>query len=983
MAGTDETLKRDSNNQPVIGLVTDDTNQNIRMGRIDNTTKGLKVMIVGGSGAPVTGSGAVGEVAFWASPTALTGNVNFYYNNTSNQLELGPLTTGFDGNPQISLAISNNINNFTGIYSQNRSTGDTASTDFIAGNNIDGTAIQGHYVDVGIQGSGWVASGIGAIKTVSVNTAGSGYTVGDILTIVGGNNDGTVTVVTRTGTGVLTVSVTTNGTNYVAATGLSTTGGTGTGAKINILNLVDETVFTSNDGYFYASGGNAVYGTDNPGSAIKWTVGGLSAVNELMRLTSIGLSVNTSQDFTGTNSINTYSQMDAYLPNSLITNTLVGFNTDNAFPGYTSSSSRGTGISPTILQTGDTVGGFSGWGYTGSSPTYQNLAGMMIFSTGVTTTNLGGELEWYTKADGGALVQNMTLTNAGFLGVGSALTNTNIGSLLTIDVENLGATTPTIAQGAMLQNLTAATATVIQNSPALSFRSFAWNTTVPASQDASWKIFSAPTISATTSAILTIQSAINGGGFSTRFQMTSAGTTTFTGTLTVSGASAISAVNRTGIAVTSSDGFFSTNTTAATSGVTAQWSPRLRFSGTAWNTSTLASQTNDFIIENQTATGNPTTESLVISSQINGAGYFQIASLSNVGIFTLNAVSARLNIGTVVGVGKITTGSDAFSTSTTYSTSGFGLQIAPATYTSTTSSGTIATTGTNTFGIPTLAASSATTLTNASTVYIDGAPTQGTNVTITSGFPLLVNAGVSVFVGGIATSIAGPTVSNLGVSPGTTAGGTSSTQNLFAGGAGTNYRAIFNGTTTTTLAPNNNYTNVMVSSAPITTSATGTNAWLANLVVNTIGSITNGGGGFSTNTATLYVSAASTSGTSSNYGIYSEGNIRTPSLLTPANAITAVANAATVPVTFSKSIVTNNSAATLAITLTTTGAINMQTVIVQILDFSNVAQTLTWTNTENSTVSVPVLSNGSTSLPLTVGFMFNLQTSKWRCIASA
>lgn len=108
-----------------------------------------------------------------------------------------------------------------------------------------------------------------------------------------------------------------------------------------------------------------------------------------------------------------------------------------------------------------------------------------------------------------------------------------------------------------------------------------------------------------------------------------------------------------------------------------------------------------------------------------------------------------------------------------------------------------------------------------------------------------------------------------------------------------------------------------------------------------------------------------------------------PQVITTANAVTATANAATVPVTSKNNIVTNSSAATLTITLTTTNAVNMQTVIVQVLDFSAVAQTITWVNTENSTVVAPTTSNGSTTLPLTVGFIYNSQTSKWRCIASA
>ncbi len=108
-----------------------------------------------------------------------------------------------------------------------------------------------------------------------------------------------------------------------------------------------------------------------------------------------------------------------------------------------------------------------------------------------------------------------------------------------------------------------------------------------------------------------------------------------------------------------------------------------------------------------------------------------------------------------------------------------------------------------------------------------------------------------------------------------------------------------------------------------------------------------------------------------------------PQIINTANAITATANAATIPVTQKHNIVTNSSAATLTITLTTTSAVNMQLVIVQVLDFSAVAQTLTLVNTENSTVTPPATTNGSTTLPLTLGFIFNSQTSKWRLIASA
>lgn len=101
------------------------------------------------------------------------------------------------------------------------------------------------------------------------------------------------------------------------------------------------------------------------------------------------------------------------------------------------------------------------------------------------------------------------------------------------------------------------------------------------------------------------------------------------------------------------------------------------------------------------------------------------------------------------------------------------------------------------------------------------------------------------------------------------------------------------------------------------------------------------------------------------------------------NAIAASSNAATVPITARVNTVTNNSAATLTITMATASAVDGQLSMVRILDFSAVAQTIAWVNTENSSISAPTTSNSSTTLPLTVGFQYNGATSKWRCIASA
>jgi len=108
-----------------------------------------------------------------------------------------------------------------------------------------------------------------------------------------------------------------------------------------------------------------------------------------------------------------------------------------------------------------------------------------------------------------------------------------------------------------------------------------------------------------------------------------------------------------------------------------------------------------------------------------------------------------------------------------------------------------------------------------------------------------------------------------------------------------------------------------------------------------------------------------------------------PQIVTTPATVTVTTNAGTVTRANRINNFTNSSAATMAITLSTTGALDGDMLVVRIFDFSAATQTIGWTNTENSTVTAPTTSNGSTTLPLTVGFQYNSATSKWRCIASA
>lgn len=112
------------------------------------------------------------------------------------------------------------------------------------------------------------------------------------------------------------------------------------------------------------------------------------------------------------------------------------------------------------------------------------------------------------------------------------------------------------------------------------------------------------------------------------------------------------------------------------------------------------------------------------------------------------------------------------------------------------------------------------------------------------------------------------------------------------------------------------------------------------------------------------------------------GVVTAPQIINTPSTVTVTANAGTVTRSYRSNNFTNSSAATMTITISLTGALDGDMVMVRIFDFSAVAQTITWVNTENSSITVPTTSNGSTTLPLTVGFQYNSATSKWRCVGS-
>jgi hypothetical protein len=132
-----------------------------------------------------------------------------------------------------------------------------------------------------------------------------------------------------------------------------------------------------------------------------------------------------------------------------------------------------------------------------------------------------------------------------------------------------------------------------------------------------------------------------------------------------------------------------------------------------------------------------------------------VTSVSNAdGTLTISPTTGAVVVSLALGHANTWTGAQTISgasfstlgnqTASAWGVNGINFSTTAATYTDSSSSGSVANNMVNTFGIPTLAASSATTYTNAATVYIAGAPVAGTNTTITNAYGLSVNANVNI-----------------------------------------------------------------------------------------------------------------------------------------------------------------------------------------------------------------------------------------------
>lgn len=266
-----------------------------------------------------------------------------------------------------------------------------------------------------------------------------------------------------------------------------------------------------------------------------------------------------------------------------------------------------------------------------------------------------------------------------------------------------------------------------------------------------------------------------------------------------------------------------------------------------------------------------------------------------------------------------------------------------------------------------------------------GTPTSGT-LTNCTGLP--VGSGISGLGSGVATWLATPTAANLATVVTASSGTAGSLVFNISPTFATDIRASSNtaniGTTTTGWAhlymtsggildfANGDYTlthatGVLTANKDFRITTAGTNAASVPTLQST-STLTN---------KTLTAPAMTT---------VAETGIGTADLLAAnQNVITVSGNAGSASQSFLLNKFVNSSAGTMAITIpvATPTPKDGQFIEVRIYDFSAVTQTIAWVGTENSTVSAPTTSNGSTTLPLSVLFQFNNGTSKWRCIAVA
>lgn len=197
----DETLLEDGNSRNIAGAVTDNAAQEIRRLRIDDTTKGLKVMIVGGSGSGTVTSITQGAgILLSPSPITTTGSISL-------ATAIQPIATL--GSALQSIRVNAGATALE-YYTPSVSSGTVTSVSVITANGVSGVVATATTTPA-------ITLTLGAITPTSVNAVVISGSSTPTLAVTGtssisGSNTGDQTItltgdVTGTGTGSFATTV--------------------------------------------------------------------------------------------------------------------------------------------------------------------------------------------------------------------------------------------------------------------------------------------------------------------------------------------------------------------------------------------------------------------------------------------------------------------------------------------------------------------------------------------------------------------------------------------------------------------------------------------------------------------------------------------------------------------------------------------------------------------------------------------------------
>jgi hypothetical protein len=261
------------------------SNSTTRVSINSGGTVALGISASGGSGLQVIATGS--QVNFATVLGSITGQIPTFSmaNSSDTNVGLGIVTKGTGA---INLAAGSrgvNISNGGTVTAITRTSSGGSYT------SIPSVAISAPTTAGGVQAT---ASAAMFIQTVSIVNGGTGYAVGNVLTVVGGTVITAATLtVSSVSAGVITgVTVTTGGTSYTVlpSNPVSVTGGAGSGATFNVTSwAVSATITITNAGSGYIeqptvtfSGGGgsgaAAYATVGSGTIFK-TIGNTLSFN--------------------------------------------------------------------------------------------------------------------------------------------------------------------------------------------------------------------------------------------------------------------------------------------------------------------------------------------------------------------------------------------------------------------------------------------------------------------------------------------------------------------------------------------------------------------------------------------------------------------------------------------------------------------------------------------------------------------------------